>query len=87
MGRSADLPMFNQFWRHVRQNCIFREQTLAFAEENEYLPVRTGTRASGLPAAPRWNPQDSRGLVAPALLRIGATAIQEIRVVRREFPR
>jgi len=32
--------MFNQIWRHVRQSCIFREETLAFLEKNEFLPVR-----------------------------------------------
>jgi hypothetical protein len=30
MGRPAGLPIFNQFWRHVRQNCIFLEQTFTF---------------------------------------------------------
>ena len=40
MGRSADLPIFNQIWRHVRQSCILREQTLAFVEKNEFLPAR-----------------------------------------------
>ena len=40
MGRSADLPIFHQFWRHVRQNCIFREETLAFLEKNEFMQVR-----------------------------------------------
>jgi hypothetical protein len=40
MGRSADLPIFDQFWRHVRQNCIFRERIPVFSEKNEYLPVR-----------------------------------------------
>ena len=46
MGRSADLPINNQTWWHVRQGCIFRERTLAFAEKNEYLPVRTFVCAS-----------------------------------------
>ena len=32
--------MFHPFWRHVRQNGIFREETLAFLEKNEFLPVR-----------------------------------------------
>jgi hypothetical protein len=33
-------------------------------------------RKAEAPAAPRWNPQDSRGLVAPARRRNGATAIK-----------
>ena len=40
MGRSADLPIQDHFWRHVRQKCIFREGTLAFPEKNEFMPVR-----------------------------------------------
>ena len=32
------------------------------------------------PAAPGWNPEDSPGLVAPALWRTGATAIEDIPV-------
>ena len=40
MGRSADLPIQDHFWRHVRQKCIFREGTLAFPKKNEYMPVR-----------------------------------------------
>jgi len=28
--------MFHQFWRRVRQNCIFEEETRAFLEKNEF---------------------------------------------------
>ena len=30
------------------------------------------------PAAPRWNPKDSRGLVAPSRMCSGATAISDV---------
>ena len=39
-GEVCNLPIFNQIWRHVRQSCIFREQTPALVEKNEYVHVR-----------------------------------------------
>ena len=36
MGRPIGLPFFHRAWRHMRQACIFWEQTLALVEENEF---------------------------------------------------
>ena len=77
-GEVCNLPIFNQIWRRVRQSCIFRKQTPAFAEKNDDLPVRKFVSRGG-------NPFGISGLPTGQTAD-GSNWKFETRHLRREFP-
>ena len=88
MGRSADLPIKNQTWRHVRQNCIFQQQSRHC--QRQARPARAGIRriCAALPALPQSGAAPVREEETLAFLEKNEyLPVRKLVCAVREFPR